>query len=477
MENRIETDIPAQDEVTSAVPAGPGDAGADGQKAGKSGRQKRGIPVRVFVFALIAALLVSYMAAFATVSNIYKTRIADLASERKSDAPDRLDTVVGLIKSHSYYEVDEDTLCRSLLGGYVNIVGDRYAYYYDEEEFSALISENSGDSQGIGVSIIEDTDHKCIKIIAVYEGSPAAAAGIAVGDRIISVGKGENAEPLSGMSYETAVGKLTGAAGTTAEFSVARGEDFDSAEIIDFSIKRDHFTTTSVMYRVSDLSVNGQKAGVIKITGFDLTTPVMFEKAMDELIAAGCGYFVFDVRYNPGGDLASITAVLSFFLREGDTVIRTVDRSGSEEKTTVAPVTLTGNYEGCSVSAEDIGKYREAAIGHSAVLANGSTASAAELFTSSLKDYGISLIVGEKTFGKGSMQSVFNLAFYGFPGGLKFTTKMYFPPLSEGYDGIGIEPDLAVEPSEYMRSKNIFDIADKDDVQLTAALDRLAPGH
>ena len=231
------------------------------------------------------------------------------------------------------------------------------------------------------------------------------------------------------------------------------------------------------MYRVSDLSVNGQKAGVIKITGFDLTTPDMFEKAMDELIAAGCGYFVFDVRYNPGGDLASITAVLSFFLRKGDTVIRTVDRSGSEEKTTVAPVTLTGNYEGCSVSAEDIGKYREAALGHSAVLANGSTASAADLFTSSLKDSGISLIVGEKTFGKGSMQSVFNLAFYGFPGGLKFTTKMYFPPLSEGYDGIGIEPDLTVEPSEYMKSKNIFDIADKDDVQLTAAIDRLASGH
>jgi len=435
------------------------------------------IPVSIFIFVLILAILVSFMAAFAVTTNAYLKKLAiykqngtTASSGAGSTSSDKLSTMISVIKNISYYDIDDEILCKSLMEGYISILGDPYAYYFNEEEFEALTADNSGDSQGIGIGIIQDTENKCIKVISVYDDSPAEKAGIKNGDRIIKIGIGKDAQDISGMSYEAAVKQLQGSAGTTAEFTVARGSDM--SEIIEFSILREHFTAQSVSYHVSTETKNGAKVGVVKITGFDLTTPTQFCKAMDSLIADGCGYFVFDVRYNPGGDLASITAVLSYLLEEGNIVIRTKDRAGNEEITYVKEVkySTTSAYTTCSIAKSDIGKYRSYVYGKSAVLVNGGTASAAELFTSSLMDYGVSEIVGTKTYGKGSMQSIINLAYYGYTGAVKCTTKKYFPPLSEGYDGIGITPDLTVELDEALMDKNIYDIADSEDNQLIAAI-------
>ena len=224
------------------------------------------------------------------------------------------------------------------------------------------------------------------------------------------------------------------------------------------------------MYHVCETNA---KVGIIKITQFDLTTPPQFCAAMDALIAQGVEYFLFDVRYNGGGDLASITAVLSFMLNEDDVLIKTRDRSGAEVVTKVAEVKYAPNsaYASCNVTKSDIAKYRDKVMGKSAVLANGSTASAAELFTCALMDYGISEIVGTTTYGKGSMQTIFSLEYFGFDGAVKMTTKMYFPPISEGYDGIGIKPNLEVELDKALENKNIYKITDAEDNQIQAAID------
>ena len=216
-----------------------------------------------------------------------------------------------------------------------------------------------------------------------------------------------------------------------------------------------------------ELTVVDNDQCLVKITGFDLTAPSQFDEAMDDLLREGCKYFVFDVRYNPGGDLLSIRAVLSRILNEGDVIIRTRDHDKNEEITRVE--TYQDIY--CGVDKDDIAKYREAVLGKSAVLVNGSTASAAELFTSALKDYGISKIIGEKTYGKGSMQSIIPLKKYS--GAVKLTTKMYFPPLSDGYNGIGITPDETVPLDDSLKNRNIYDITDAEDNQLQAALDSL----
>ena len=118
----------------------------------------------------------------------------------------------------------------------------------------------------------------------------------------------------------------------------------------------------------------------------------------------------------------------------------------------------------------DIGKYRDLNF---TVLANGSTASAAELFISALKDYGLSVTVGTTTYGKGTMQTMYSLAPYGYGGALKLTTRYYYPPISDSYDGIGIMPNRTVELDEALAGKNIYTIKDAEDNQLLAAVEEL----
>ena len=432
---------------------------------------KKRISISTLILVLIAAVLLTAMSSCALADSLYRDENNSVVNNGESAIGGKLETVINLFKTYSYYEIDEEVLCRAMLSGMGVAVNDRYAEYYNAEEYALMTAENQGETQGIGVTVIENTDYKCIEIISVLPNSPALAAGVEPGDLIIYVGAGESKESVSELGYYAALAKLQGVKGTVCEFTVARGEGY--AEQVEFSIMRDTFTSESVTYRVC---ATDAKVGIIKIVQFDLTTPSQFCTAMDSLIASGVEYFIFDVRYNGGGDLASISAVLSYMLNEGDVLIKTRDRAGTEVVTTVCEVKYAASspYSACNVTKNDIAKYRDKVEGKSAVLANGSTASAAELFTCALMDYGISEIVGTNTYGKGSMQSIFSLAYYGYDGAVKMTTKMYFPPLSEGYDGIGIKPDLEVELDEALQNKNIYKITDEEDNQLQAAIDLIA---
>ncbi|MBO5702428.1 MAG: PDZ domain-containing protein [Clostridia bacterium] len=419
----------------------------------------------ILLFAVLLTVMSSCVIVDSNLRDEYGNNIDN--SGIASDKPNKLDTIINLFKTYSYYEIDEEVLCDALVGGMGYAIGDRYADYYDAEEFALMTAENQGETQGIGVTVIENADYKCIEIISVLPNSPAIAAGVEPGDLIVYIGTGENKESVAELGYEGALKKLQGVKGTVCEFTVARGEGY--AEEVEFSIMRDVFTSESVTYHVCETDA---KVGIIKIIQFDLTTPLQFCTAMDSLIADGVEYFIFDVRYNPGGDLASITAVLSYMLNENDILIKTRDRAGTEVVTKVGPVQYKANdpYSSCNIEKAEIAKYREKVKGKSAVLTNGSTASAAELFTCALLDYEISEIVGTTTYGKGSMQSIFALAYYGFDGAVKMTTKKYFPPISDGYDGIGIKPDLEVELDKALENKNIYKITDAEDNQLQAAI-------
>ena len=202
------------------------------------------------------------------------------------------------------------------------------------------------------------------------------------------------------------------------------------------------------------------------VLGNDITTPVAVKDAVSSLQSKGCTKFVFDVRDNYGGSLKSVGAVLSYFLNEGDTIIKTVDKNGTEEITTVKPVTYVGNDAPCSVSAEDIGIYRDLDL---VVLCNENTASAAELFTAAIRDYDLGNIVGSKTYGKGSAQSYFALR-GGLSGVVKLTTAMYYPPCGVSYEGIGITPDVEIALSSEAKEYNAYDLPDELDNQLLEAV-------
>ena len=239
-------------------------------------------------------------------------------------------------------------------------------------------------------------------------------------------------------------------------------------------VQRAKVKTVSVTAKTS---IRDAKVGIVSISQFDLTTPTQFKECMDSLIESGCDKFVFDLRNNPGGDLASVVAVLSTLLKEGDVVLSTKDSSGDTEITKVKPLnySLSSGYSSCSVSKSDIGKYRGYKM---AVLVDGNSASAAELFTSALRDHELAQIVGVKTYGKGSMQSIIDLSYYNeigkdpiYFGALKLTTKLYFPPCGIGYDGnIGIEPNYPVELEGIAAETHFYKLTEDIDNQLQKAV-------
>lgn len=423
------------------------------------------ISLSVLVFTLLAAILLSFMSAYAVCSSMFRQRVTELEESYTKANESKFAKIYELLATNALFRIDDDSDFSGLMQWFVEEAGDRYARYYTPEEFAAMNSDNEGSSVGIGVMVIDNSAEGAIEITNTMPGSAALDAGLQPGDLIIAVIEGDKRTSVAELGFEGALKRLKGEAGTTADFVVRR-----NGTEMDFSIQRRAYEALSVTYHVNTVN---PKVGVIKLLEFNLTTPHQFADAMDSLIASGCEYFLFDVRYNGGGDLASITAVLSFMLRENDIVIRTAGRDESQKLATKVGVVnypSSSPYSACNVGKSDIAKYRDKVNGKCAVLANGSTASAAELFTSALKDYGIAKVVGTVTYGKGTMQSIYDLSAFGYEGGLKMTTRMYYPPLSDGYDGIGIIPDVAVELDESLKNKNIYKITDAEDNQMNAAL-------
>lgn len=426
--------------------------------------KKISLPVAVVI--MLALVLLTFMTTYTLTSFHYSARLTEaymegVKSATGSELYGKLSKIMELFHTNSITEWDEDAAIDNMLQAYVNSTNDAYADYYNAEEFEALSSSNHAEASGIGISIIDNPEEGAIEIILVNPDSPAEEAGLRVGDLIVAAGLGENQKMISDLGYYAAVAELQGAEGTMAEFVVNR-----KGELIEFSVERRKIETVSVMYHVCDTDSD---VGIIRITGFDTKTPVQFDAAMEDLIAKGCKSFIFDVRYNPGGDLLSIKAVLARFLDEGDVVIRTIYKDAQETQAVVAPYTATSeDYVGCNITKEDIGKYRGYPM---AVLASGSTASAAELFTACLKDYGIATVVGKTTFGKGIMQSIIPLKNYGFDGAVKMTVAYYSSSKSDNYQDIGITPDIDIDLDPALSGKNVYKITDAEDNQLQRAIE------
>ncbi len=455
---------------------------------GPAKRPKKEKKVSLFTFALtsVALVLAAVMTTYTLCSAFYKQKLANAQYDQTangymySQKGYPFELFSQFIDIYSFEDTDEEAMLAAALKAYVAETGDRYAYYYTADEYAEFKEANEGHAQGIGINIIyseadvNGESSLVIKVINVMRNSPAAEFGLRVGDMIYGVGVGEELQRVSDIGHDRALSMLKGEAGTEAVFTVLRPNG-DKYEVIDCRIKRAEVTAESVYYRVHSADPT---VGVVKILQFDMTTPQNFTNAMDALIKAGCTKFVFDVRYNPGGDLESIKAVLSYFLNEGDVIIRTVYKDGDEriQKAEATSYTEEDEYYPCSVSAEDIGKYRRDGFKF-VVLCNTSTASAAELFTATFKDYGIGTLVGSTTYGKGSMQSIIPLLRYGYGGALKLTVAKYYSGLNgghnDGYDGKGIEPHISCELSAEAASKNIYELSDDEDDQLKKALEAL----
>lgn len=407
------------------------------------------VPLSVTVTSIVCAVLLTFLSTFIfTVSFTRQTLPSGTGDSSANSAHaynDLLNELQGKFDSVYIGEIDEDVLADYVAAGFVAGTGDKYAAYYNPEDYAAVKEDMAGEMQGIGVSVIYNGDAKAIEIINVFPDSPAFESGLEPGDLIKYVSEdGEEYQSVAAIGYDIALNMLRGKAGTNAMFIAYRGES--SSEPVYYDIPRRAIAEQTVEYRVYG---KDSTVGVIKITAFDGKTPEQFEKALDELTSNGVDKLVFDVRNNPGGELVSVCTILDRLLPEGP-IIRTIDKSGVEK----------------TVYVSDKNELQMPM----AVVVNSSTASAAELFSSSLQDYKKANIVGTVTYGKGCMQTLYNMKNGGC---ISLTTALYCPPFSDNYDGIGVIPDIESKLSDDAASKNIYKLTEDEDTQLADAVKSL----
>ena len=451
---------------TCAPPINPRPAGQPIHAPAPVQKPKRQVGLPTFIVSLIAVALVFAILGGALtigVGLILAGNSSDVLgttnAENAEDYSGKISLIDEMFRQYGLYDTDGVLLLDQMLKAYTAATGDDYAAYYTEEEYKALMSENNASMVGIGVMVVESADPRGAVVVSVFPDSPAQAAGILPGDVIVGVGSGENAVSFKDISYESAMALVKGEAGTEVTVTVSRG-----GEPRAFTMTRAAVTMVSVSGHASQTD---PRVGIVRISQFDTATPVQFRKTMEELISGGCTAFVYDLRNNPGGDLKSVTAVLAFFLNEGDLVLSTVAKTGDTEKSYLTPAKYNGDYAGCSIEKSDIGRYRSYP---NAVLVNGNTASAAELVTAALRDYHLTQIVGEKTFGKGILQSIYDLSHFGYKGAIKLTTGYYCPPCGENYHGVGITPEIQKQQGEAAGGKNFYLLTEAEDDQLRAAV-------
>ena len=350
--------------------------------------------------------------------------------------------------------VDSESATGLYIDLYARAQGDYYGYYYPPSEYSSYTDDLKGEYTGIGVSVSVNADGYA-EILNVFPGSPAEEVGMMPGDLIVEV----EGEDFALIGYQNAINRIRGKAGTAVNLTIER-----EGVRIRFNPVRRKVTEVTVESRMMDGNI-----GYIRIISFNESTYEQFVAAHRALEAEGAVSYVFDVRYNPGGTLTSVVAILEYILPEGP-IVHLNYKHDVNDRTVDSIYDISSGY----MDGEDNVYYANHAITKPmVVLANGSTASAGELFTSALNDYGVATVIGEKTYGKGVGQSQIMLG--SDKSALVITVFYYDPPTSPNYNGVGILPDLEVSLSEEAAKKNLYKLTYAEDAQLQAAVAALAP--
>lgn len=352
------------------------------------------------------------------------------------ETKEKLSGIRALIEKEYIGEVDEDALQTGICQGYVGALGDPYSAYYDEEQTSALMETTQGEYGGIGVVLTQNLDTGVTTASSVYEDSPAMKAGMKDGDIIYQV----EGRDVSGMDLEEISGNIKGEKGTTVEITVLRGED---REEVTLTITRDTIQAETVKTRMLE-----DEIGYLAISEFDSVTLEQYKEGLEELKAQGMEGLIVDLRGNPGGNLDTVCEILDLMLPEG-LIVYTEDKDGNRQE-------FTSDAE-------------QAVQVPLAVLVDKNSASASEIYAGAIQDYGIGQIVGTKTYGKGVVQTIYDLK---DGTSLKLTVAEYFTPNGRNIDGEGITPDVEVA---YQRDENDPEADNQLDRAVEALQNEMAP--
>lgn len=354
-----------------------------------------------------------------------------------------------------YFLFDEDTTQVEdwIYKGMMYGLDDPYTVYYTAEEYEKLTEDTEGEYHGIGVMISQNRSTGLITVIKVFKDTPAAEAGMRPGDILYKVGDME----VTGIDLDILVKDyIKGKDGSKVTLTVFRQEE---GEYVDMTMERRSVTVQTVEHKMLDDNV-----GYIEVSQFDVVTAAQFKSAIDDLEKKGMEKLVIDLRNNPGGVLDTVVSMLDYVLPDDLIIEGDKNLVRTNPDATLLVYMADKNGKGGQNYASD---------GHSldlpmAVLVNGESASASEVFTGAMKDYGRATIVGTTTFGKGIVQNLIPLD---NGTAIKMTTAHYYTPSGFDLHGKGVEPDVEVELKEELKNQITIDPA--EDNQLQEALKAL----
>jgi carboxyl-terminal processing protease len=330
--------------------------------------------------------------------------------------------------------IDKDQLVYGAIDGMVNILGDEYSVFEQPEDAGALENSLEGSFEGIG-TVLDTLDDNFI-IMSVLKDSPASRAGLQSGDFIKKV----NGTDLSGLTMDEVIELIKGPAGTKVTLTVLRGNSTLTFEII-----REKLTLDTVIQENISSTLIPSDIAYISIYQFTSGTPDEFDTSLKEALTKNPRGLILDLRDNPGGYLDSAYKVLFHFLKSGKTLINL------EINNTVITEKSTGEGEFINAEIPLI------------ILVNDGTASAAEVVAGAIQDHKIGKLIGEQTYGKGTVQEVTTYSDHSL---LKLSIAHWLTPLGNDINHIGLTPDIAV-------SVTAESIANNTDIQLQKAIDEI----
>lgn len=410
----------------------------------------------VFVGIVIMVVLTAGFVRLAFESRLVRTLLFDTVKRlsvisAETGEVEKIDTTTGAaidwneVKGKSeelyntidnYYlnEIDNNKLKDGIYKGMVDSLGDQYTVYYNADEYKQFTTSSSGTYCGIGVVVSQNVSTGAITIVKTFKKGSGEEEGMLPGDIIYKV----EGEKIEGLELSKVVTRIKGEEGTFVKVTVLRND-----KEIEFKLERRKLEIDTVTYRMEEK--DGKKIGYVAVSEFDEVTASQFKNALAELEKAGMRGLVIDLRDNPGGLLDVTCEMLDRMIKKG-ILVYTVDKNGKriDDKAT-----------------DNLSFNKPVAI-----LVNGNSASASEVFSGAMKDYEAAVLVGTKTFGKGIVQSIVP---FGDGTAMKVTVSKYYTPKGVNIHGTGIEPDVEEKLDKEALKDGKLDR--KEDNQLDKALE------
>ena len=337
---------------------------------------------------------------------------------------DKLQEIKALVDKYYVGDVDSQYMADTICAGYVAGLNDRYSGYIPKENAEESLNSLYGVNSGMGVQISQHPDNLTMVVLEVHDGSPAMEAGVKRGDEIISV----DDKNVSEFGYSETLAYIKSVPLENQVHLVVNR----NGEKVEIDVTLRHFVAQSVFYRMV-----GDK-GYILITGFNDRSPEQFYTAVDTLTEQGATALIIDLRGNGGGTLNAAHKMLDYCIPEG--------------------LAIKVQYKNDNMNEVYMSDSAEVDL-PIVCLTDGNTASASELFTQGLKDYGKAISVGRLTFGKGVVQRTYTLS----DGSLvRFTVGKYYTQNGNCLDGIGVKPEIEVEYTDEELKYRLINGLDKD---------------